>query len=501
MSYINDMQNNISNVIVFDEKISTYVFYTKVTKTFYDMYMSQRNTAPILDFRKTKYITPEAIPVLLSFGDYLSRLYKRKIQIVYTRGSELHNFFMVSKFYEISQKLDIFEWDDVSYEWYYKELRKLHKISYTNIIYADVEKIKEPMQKRDFISDCLRDRSKVIYQNVLSDTNKLPENIIGASKKDVVGEQEYELRYIEIGSIGKILENVNGESYNNRFTVAICEQGKLCIHDYNYTAGEWEERNNQKYLNELSIVPKGKTEEVDSKDLPRAKEENSDHEKIDGQGKFPAEKEIYLCNRSEFLFEYLKKEGNYKEGHFHWKNKNKTLGWINIASFLGNIDILEKAKECIIEIFEKEMGDVQVVVGYGMEGNIIGSSLVDYWIENDKDYYFYPSVHKDNEHIDLEKSLWNEYNEYKNVLIICDMMPSMEYLAEILKSNTKLEACSKIYVLALFTNFNLLKQEQENKTNKIIRRYSLAKLNVPICEKDEENCLICKQNLGKIYSL
>lgn len=321
------------------------------------------------------------------------------------------------------------------------------------------------------------------------------------SKKDVVGEQEYELRYIEIGSIGKILENVNGESYNNRFTVAICEQGKLCIHDYNYTAGEWEERNNQKYLNELSIVPKGKTEEVDSKDLPRAKEENSDHEKIDGQGKFPAEKEIYLCNRSEFLFEYLKKEGNYKEGHFHWKNKNKTLGWINIASFLGNIDILEKAKECIIEIFEKEMGDVQVVVGYGMEGNIIGSSLVDYWIENDKDYYFYPSVHKDNEHIDLEKSLWNEYNEYKNVLIICDMMPSMEYLAEILKSNTKLEACSKIYVLALFTNFNLLKQEQENKTNKIIRRYSLAKLNVPICEKDEENCLICKQNLGKIYSL
>ena len=116
MSYINDMQNNISNVIVFDEKISTYVFYTKVTKTFYDMYMSQRNTAPILDFRKTKYITPEAIPVLLSFGDYLSRLYKRKIQIVYTRGSELHNFFMVSKFYEISQKLDIFEWDDVSYD-------------------------------------------------------------------------------------------------------------------------------------------------------------------------------------------------------------------------------------------------------------------------------------------------------------------------------------------------------------------------------------------------
>lgn len=48
---------------------------------------------------------------------------------------------------------------------------------------------------------------------------------------------------------------------------------------------------------------------------------------------------------------------------------------------------------------------------------------------------------------------------------------------------------------------NLKEEKTENKTNKIIRRYSLAKLNVPICEKDEENCLICKQNLGKIYSL
>ena len=147
------------------------------------------------------------------------------------------------------------------------------------------------------------------------------------------------------------------------------------------------------------------------------------------------------------------------------------------------------------------MSDISVAVGYGMEGNIIGSSLVDYWVENNIGYYFYPSVHKDNEHIDLEKSLWNEYNEYGSVLIICDIMPPEEYLIEIMKSNTKLEACSKIYVLSLFTNFNLLNHDEGNTLGKEIKRYTLAEFNVPVCEKDEEECLVCKQNLSKIYLL
>lgn len=60
---------------------------------------------------------------------------------------------------------------------------------------------------------------------------------ISDSKKELVGEPEDTLRYIEIGSIGKILSNTNGESYNNRFTIAICESGKFILHDYNYTGG------------------------------------------------------------------------------------------------------------------------------------------------------------------------------------------------------------------------------------------------------------------------
>lgn len=317
------------------------------------------------------------------------------------------------------------------------------------------------------------------------------------SKKDVIGDQEDTLRYIEIGSIGKILSNSNGESYNNRFTIAICESGKFNVYDYNYTAGGWEERTNRKYSHELPIVSRTKhmIDEDEVKELPRAKVDSSIENQISSKY------EVYIYEKSNFLFEYLKRDGNYKEGHFHWKDKKKTLGWINIASFLGNIDILEKIKECIIDIFEQNMSGVSVAVGYGMEGNIIGSSLVDYWVENNIKYYFYPSVHKDNEHIDLEKSLWNDYDEYESVLLICDIMPPEEYLIEIIKSNTKLEACSKIYVLSLCTNFNLLELNEGNILGKEIKRYSLVEFNVPVCEKNEEECLICKQGLSKIYSL
>ncbi len=320
---------------------------------------------------------------------------------------------------------------------------------------------------------------------------------ISESKKDVRGDQEDILRYIEIGSIGKILSNDNGESYNNRFTIAICESGKFRMCDYNYTGGDWEKRSSKNYMSELpTIVPKIKSNDmVDIKELPRAGVDSNSQDNISSSA------ELYIYDRSNFLFEYLKKDGNYKEGHFHWKDNKKTLGWINISSFLGNIDILGKIKECIIDIFEQKMNKIQVVVGYGMEGNIIGSSLVDYWVENNIGYFFYPSVHKDNEHIDLEKSLWNEYNEYKNALIICDIMPPEQYLSEIITSNTKLEACSEICVLSLFANPNLLTCDKGTILKKEIRKFTLAAINVPVCEKNEDECLVCKQNLSKIYSL
>lgn len=304
-------------------------------------------------------------------------------------------------------------------------------------------------------------------------------------------------RYIEVGSLGKIVSNTNGDCYNNSFTIAICEEKQFDIHVYHYINGDWEERENKALKLPVLSSTGESIEETDIEELPRAEVDSMDEKK----GCFLNESSpIYVYESSKFLFDFLKKEGNYREGHFHWRDNKKTLGWINIAAFLGNNMILEKIRMCIIDIFENNMQTVGVIVGYGMEGNIIGSSLVDYWIGHNKKYFFYPSVHKEGEHNDFEKNLWNQYQEYESILLICDIMPADSYLREIIDSDSKLQSCSELYVLSVFTNLNLL-NETENIDNKVIKRFTLAEFNVPVCDKQESQCIVCTNELSKVYSL
>lgn len=319
------------------------------------------------------------------------------------------------------------------------------------------------------------------------------------SKLDIVGDRGEEHRYIEIGSLGKVLSNDNGASYVNRFSVAICQTNELDLHDYAYTAYEWEEVNSSKYVHKLPINRTCIKEEVGnaSDALPIVSNSEVELEKV------PVDNDVIICQKANFLIDYLKKDNNYREGHFHWKNGKKTLGWINIEAFLGNVEILSSIKECIMDMHSQSFRDVQVVLGYGMEGNIIGSSLMDYWIENNVSYHSYPSVHKCDEHIKLEKALWNEYGEFQKVLLICDIMPTTTYLDEIIESNEKLKECSDFYVLSLFYNKNLLKGDSKDTLDRRINihKFSLAEVNIQICELDEKECMIYKEQLKKVYTL
>ncbi|MBQ8804692.1 MAG: hypothetical protein IJZ53_13775 [Tyzzerella sp.] len=172
----------MDNIIIFDEKISTYYFYNNILRKSFEIYSLDRETPPILDMRKTQYITPSAVPVILSFGDYLRKLYKQPIELLIGSESSLLNFIICSQFKSISEKLQIFKIDkEIIESWNYKELRDLHKISYTNIHYTDVDRIKNPVKKRDYIYDCLVDKSKAVYGKILQDTHQLPINIIDAT--------------------------------------------------------------------------------------------------------------------------------------------------------------------------------------------------------------------------------------------------------------------------------------------------------------------------------
>ncbi len=336
---------------------------------------------------------------------------------------------------------------------------------------------------------------------------------VSESKVQIIGDKEDRVRLLEIGSLAKHLPDINGIKYNNRFTIGICEKDKLVLSDHNNSAGEWEERNNHQYVHELYIddATKNKGENKDKKDgsgseellgggeLPEADVNNAAEKKIIETATTLPVINVVMHDKSDFLYDHLKKDGNYKEGHFHWKDNKKTRGWINVTSFIGNIEILSRIKGSIMTMYLEYMKGVKTVIGYGIEGNVIGSSLVDFWLKNDVNYYFYPSVHKEDEHIDFEKSLWDA-DDNRDVLLLFDFLPSDKYLDEILNSNSKLKACKNIYVLALFCNTNLLNGEEAS-LKKEIKRYALAKVDVEVCDKKDEECMVCRNQLAKVYLL
>lgn len=201
----------MDNKILFSEKVTSYGFYSNILEQFYNIYKKDNGIVPVLDFCETKYISPSAVPIILTFGDYLCRLYKRQIQVLYETGTEVHNFFINSNFYEISKKLDIFDWNGAMMDGLeYRPLRNLHKISYTNTRYSDADRIKEAVQKRDFIYDCLLDRSKVVYERILRDTNQLPDAIVWSTVNAIAEIETNAIMYSEAHSFTYVASNRYG---------------------------------------------------------------------------------------------------------------------------------------------------------------------------------------------------------------------------------------------------------------------------------------------------
>lgn len=212
----------MDNSIVFGEKISTYTIYTETTNRFYQIFSADKNAVPILDLRNTEYIMTQAVPVLLCFGDYLSRLYKQPIPIYISYGSELHSFIMHSKFYDISVSLGIFEWEnDIANGYFYNNYRELHKVSYTSVRYEDAEEIINPVLRRNYIFDCLLDRSKTIYRQILMDTNQLPESVINSTMKSIAEIETNAIMYSGAHSFTFLAS----DRYGTKISVADAGQG------------------------------------------------------------------------------------------------------------------------------------------------------------------------------------------------------------------------------------------------------------------------------------
>lgn len=176
----------LNRYIVFDKTVTNYYFYETILMKYLSIYKENKYEPPILDLRKVSYIDVAAVSVLLSFGDYLRKVYHQKIEMLIEHESEILNFLFYTKFIEISDELEIFKIDDETRSsWKINPLRSLHKITFTRTEYSDVNKIEDLLQRRDFIFDNLLDSDRVMYRTIFEDLEKLPDSVIDTTLNSI----------------------------------------------------------------------------------------------------------------------------------------------------------------------------------------------------------------------------------------------------------------------------------------------------------------------------
>lgn len=329
-------------------------------------------------------------------------------------------------------------------------------------------------------------------------------------------------QYYEIGSFSKILSGSSSDSYNNVFVAAIIDQEnlKLQLNNYIYFQNDWIPISDST-LNEIVFEQKT-CQQVQRKDFSDEFMMNPQ----DDMSKLSSEEQVLskqgnliIGDGSEKYLNFIAENKLYKEGHYHWSNGENTRGWINISSFLGNHIILSNLrkdfKNFYAMLFEKKYIDkIDAVIGYGMEGNIVGSSLVPFFLKNDIRYIFYPSVHKGKNYISAEKITWNQATQVENVVFIFDFIPSTEYMQEIIKSGKNFENVKNLFVFSIFSirteeniSFTIrINRKEENGNNKLeqsisAKYYAACRLSIPKCELDMTKCPICINNLAEVIKV
>ncbi|MCH5263424.1 MAG: hypothetical protein J1F42_10955 [Lachnospiraceae bacterium] len=170
----------LEKYIILEGNVTTNTLYTSVLHSLRDYYRCEKEVAPVLDLTKVTFIEPEAIPLLISFGDYFSRLYHSEIEIDMEERGPLQNFLINIGFlrYTKDEKIYYFA-NDYMKNWLYAN-RDIHKIIWMKRAeeYSDVASIADLEVRRTYLSDNIQKNIEEQCTRILSDTHKLPENLI-----------------------------------------------------------------------------------------------------------------------------------------------------------------------------------------------------------------------------------------------------------------------------------------------------------------------------------
>ena len=294
--------------------------------------------------------------------------------------------------------------------------------------------------------------------------------------------------------------------------------------DYKYV---WDVRNNKNhYQPELFTISKKNPPFVEIEIIEIPSNTDIDLKKVEEDSSIKNTVNIYYSeDYSDGLYEKVKKLNLFHSGHFHWSETSRAHNWIDVSKLIEDKKNLNFVKNAIIDVIEKkDLGNkIDLIIGLGYEGNIISTKAA---IKYNKPFAFLPYSYRHDEHHSFENELNfdNSTSNFKNVLIITDVVNDGRTIRKLINKREKQKAffknVDKVYVVSLFytgesvLNSNILNYDfiKENILNYDIENdepvnniefYTVKSLKVEKCPygKDfRETCLIVKDKLGCVNS-
>lgn len=212
------------------------------------------------------------------------------------------------------------------------------------------------------------------------------------------------------------------------------------------------------------------------------------------------------------MMNIIKSEHLYHPGHFHWGKSSRSHNWIDTISLLNDrryIGMIQKKIRMLIEEIEKaEDIKYDVIIGLGMEGNIMSTQLL---LDNTP-YTYLPYTYRYDDYNEFEKRICieNEQGMYKNVLIVTDVVNKGWTLKNLIEEKDNNSAffskVEQINIISLFYTGNYKERNMpvglKEIKNKKIKFYSLMQLEAGGCpygDDFEDTCNIYKNRLCEVY--
>lgn len=202
-------------------------------------------------------------------------------------------------------------------------------------------------------------------------------------------------------------------------------------------------------------------------------------------------------SKSEIL-KFIRNNSLFKTGHFHWSESFRTHGLIDTNYLLSNSYAQRLIKDCFIELIKKNSIDFDLLVGVGMEGNIIGATLSNVFLQSD--YTFIPDISSQKSYNEFETRI--KTGNYKKIAVIKDVVFQADAFLRLIDDEKNKQIFDDSISVSLLTLFFCGNKKNKKKLNngKVKFYYLIDEINIERCPyKSKTVCPIVDHKLDSYY--